>query len=185
MAEQNLREPLRTLNESGKQKFFAEYEKRVLAGSDLEVDLSTAEDIWRRVRHIPYEMVAYPDVEPTLSSLRKRGLKLAAISNMNRTGKDLAGDLDLTGSLDFVVTSLEVGAEKPYAPIFVQALDRAGVEAKEAVHVGDQISSDVEGAKNVGIHAVLIDRDGNHPNFSAVPRIETLDGLTEVLKRFS
>ncbi len=182
MSEQNQREPLRTLDEIEVREFFSEYERRVLAGSDVEVDAETAAAVWCRVRQVPYEMTIYADVEPTLIALRGNGLTLGVISNMNRTGDTLAKDLGLTGLVDFVVTSLEVGAEKPYPPIFNTALAHAAVEPQEAVHVGDQITSDLEGARAVGIHPVLIDRDGNHRDFCDAPRITGLSELAGALE---
>lgn len=181
LAEQNVREPLRLLDEAGKERVFAEYERRVLKGSGIEVDSDAALAIWRRVRRIPYEMTIYADVRPTLAAIRRRGLVLGVISNMNRTGDSLAAEVGLTGLVDFVVTSLEVGSEKPSRPIFDAALARAGVSADEAVHVGDQVMSDVEGARMAGVMPVLIDRDGNHPDFVDTIRIEKLGQLVRVL----
>ncbi len=181
LAEQNVREPLRLLDEAGKERVFVEYERRVLRGSGIEVDSDVALAIWRRVRKVPYEMTIYADVRPALTALRRRGLVLGVISNMNRTGDALAAEVGLTGLVDFVVTSLEVGSEKPYRPIFDAALARAGVSADEAVHVGDQVMSDVEGARMAGVLPVLIDRDGNHPNFVDTIRIEKLGQLARVL----
>ena len=66
--------------------------------------------------------------------------------------------------------------EKPHAPIFQEALRRSGTEAADVVHVGDQITSDVQGAANVGIRPVLLDRDGNHNGFSGVPEDRVVDG---------
>ena len=126
-------------------------------------------------------MTIYADVRPALTALRRRGLVLGVISNMNRTGDALAAEVGLTGLVDFVVTSLEVGSEKPYRPIFDAALARAGVSADEAVHVGDQVMSDVEGARMAGVLPVLIDRDGNHPDFVDTIRIEKLGQLARVL----
>jgi putative hydrolase of the HAD superfamily len=182
MAEQNLHQPLRTLDKTGKQQFFAEYERKVLAGSGVEVDGETAMAVWRRVREIPYEMTIYADVEPVLIALRQSGMVLGVISNMNRTGEALTEELGLTGMVDFVVTSLEVGAEKPNRAIFNAALSRAGVAADEAVHVGDQLTSDIDGARGAGIHPVLIDRDGNHPGYCDAPKIAGLSELTGVFE---
>jgi putative hydrolase of the HAD superfamily len=182
MAEQNLSEPLRTLGSDGKREFFAEYERRVLRGSGVEVDVETAAAVWRRVREIPYEMTIYADVEPVLTALRQSGLTLGVISNMNRTGEALAEDLGLTDLVDFVVTSLEVGAEKPNPAIFNAALARARVESDEAVHVGDQLTSDIEGARGIGIHPVFIDRDGNHPDYCDAPKIAGLSELAGVFE---
>ena len=181
MAEQNSREPLRLLGREAREAFFVEYERRVLEGSGHKVDSETAAAVWRRVRRVPYELAVYPDAAPALEGLRALGITLGVISNMNRTGPDLAADLGLEDRVDFVVTSLDVGAEKPYEPIFRAALARAEVEAALAVHVGDQITSDVEGARRAGITPVLIDRDGNHPAYGGAIRIEGLADLAGAL----
>lgn len=181
LAEQNVREPLRLLDEAGRERVFAEYERLVLRGSGIEVDSDAALAVWRRVRRVPYEMTIYADVRPVLAALRGRGLVLGVISNMNRGGDALAADVGLTGLVNFVVTSLEVGSEKPSRPIFDAALARADVDSSEAVHVGDQVTSDVEGARMAGVLPVLIDRDGNHPDFVDAIRIEELGQLIKVL----
>ena len=103
------------------------------------------------------------------------------ISNMDRRGDELAESLGLAPYLDFAVTSLEAGAEKPHPPIFRAALERADVEPDSAVHVGDQTTSDVEGARAVGINPVLLDRDGTRPDFRDCPRIEGLMELPGIL----
>ena len=56
--------------------------------------------------------------------------------------------------------SCEVGVEKPGAEIFLAALRRAGVTAREAVHIGDSYDHDVRGAEAVGMTAILLDRRG-------------------------
>jgi FMN phosphatase YigB (HAD superfamily) len=45
--------------------------------------------------------------------------------------------------------------------------------------VGDTIADDVEGALALGMRAILLDREGLHPDF--VPRVETLGGLLAIL----
>ena len=177
---------LRSLGE--KEEFFAEYERLVLQGSGVHVTLEWALEIWRRVRQVPYDLALFPDVTPTLEALRGRGLKLGMISNMDRGGggggggggDELAESLGLGPHLDLAVTSSEVGVEKPHARIFQAALQRAGVEPSEAVHVGDQPTSDVDGALAVGIQPVLLDRDGNYKGFSRCPRIESLTELLDL-----
>jgi putative hydrolase of the HAD superfamily len=78
-----------------------------------------------------------------------------------------------------VVTSKEVGSNKPEPPIFLAALDRAGVSASEAVYVGDQYDTDVVGARGVGIKPILIDRYGLMPEVSDCPRIRSLPEVME------
>ena len=124
----------------------------------------------------------FDDAVPALKSLKKKGLKLGVISNLNRDMRPMVKKMGLSEYLDFCVTSKEVGAEKPDPSVFLTALQKAGVEPKEAVHVGDQIFSDVEGARRVGIRPVLIDRHGWHGDIAGVKRIRGLEEVEEVVR---
>ena len=181
MAEQNAVRPLRERSREGQNQFFAEYERLVLQGAGVEVSGERALEIWRRVRQVPYQLTRFDDVVPALEVLRSQGLTLGLISNMNRDGAELTRELGLAPYLDFAVTSIEVGAEKPHPPIFLAALEKAGAAPHEAVHVGDQFTSDVDGARGVGINPVLLDRDGNHTAIKGCPRIESLVELPELV----
>ncbi len=161
--------------------FFAEYQRRVVRGSGAEVSLETAGKIWRRIQQIPYELVPFPDAAPALRTLRERGLLTGLISNMDMGGEKLITTIGLDGLFHVAVTSGDVGAAKPDPAIFRAALSRAGVHANEAVHVGDQLSSDVRGALAVGIRPVLLDRDRNHPYYRECSRIESLTELPALL----
>ena len=184
MAEQNAVRPLRTRDEEGRQQFFAEYERLVLQGAGVEVTGAQALEIWNRVRRVPYELTRFHDVLPAMKELKSLGLTLGLISNMNRDGAELIEGFGLRPYLDFAVTSGEVGAEKPHPPIFLAALARAETEPHQTVHVGDQVTSDVDGAQSVGINAVLMDRDGNHKGFNRCPRIESLSELPDVVATY-
>ena len=119
--------------------------------------------------------VLYDDVLPTVKALKKRGLILGLISNL------YIGRAGLDTYLDFVVTAQEVGVDKPEPPIFLAALERAGVDASEAVYVGDQYQTDVLGARGVGITPILIDRFDLVPDVSDCPRIHSLAELAKLL----
>ena len=54
-----------------------------------------------------------------------------------------------------LVTSEEVGAEKPDRRMFETALKKLGVAANEAIMVGDSVEKDIDGAERVGIHGIL------------------------------
>ena len=181
MNEENAVRPLRLKDAAGRDRFFAEYQRRVLQGSGVEVTAERALEIFRRVQQMPYSMVPFDDVVPALEQLRARGLTVGLISNIDRDGSELAEDLGLTSYLDFTVTSAEAKAEKPHPKIFQVALGKADAQLEEAVHVGDQPSSDVDGALSAGIGAVLLDRDGNHPGFDRCPRVESMAELIALL----
>ncbi len=182
MAEQNRVRPLRSLSEAEREDFFARYEQRVLRGAGTEVTVERAGEVWRRVRQVPYGMALFDDVAPTLDTLRSQGLTLGVVTNMNRGSREILAEFGLEGRVDFAVTSIEARSEKPHAPIFREALRRASAEPEEVVHVGDQLESDVEGARRVGIAPVLLDRDGNHPDYTGCARIEGMGELVGVLE---
>ena len=181
MSSVNSSTPLRLRSPGEKEKFFTEYERLVLKGSGVDISPERALEIWKRIRQVPYDLAPFPDVVPTLPGLKSRGIKLGMISNMNRSGPDLADSLGLSDKLDFTLTSLDVGVEKPHPDVFLEALRKAGVTSKESVHVGDQPVSDVVGAEGVGIHPVLLDRDDSYNDFNRCPRIRGLAELPKLL----
>ena len=175
---------LRKRSPEAREAFFAEYERLILQGAGIDVNLEKAGEIWRRVQQLPYDLAIYDDVLPALDMLKLQGLTLGLISNIDETGSQLAERLGVSMYLDFAVTSGEVGAEKPHPPIFLAALERAGVEPHEALHVGDQLSSDVQGAKSVGINPVLMDRDGLQWDFQDCPRLESMMEVLGLLAEY-
>ena len=100
----------------------------------------------------------FPDVMPALDAIRERGLKIGAVSNWVWQLPELMHSLELVSQFDFIAASARVGFEKPHPQIFRYALEQAGVEPGEAIHVGDHLDADVAGAQGVGIAPVLIDR---------------------------
>lgn len=184
MSHQNATKPVRSLTREENRVFFAEYERRVLRGAGVEVSQDQAWQIWRRIRKIDYGLALFDDTIPALNKCREMGLTVGLISNMNQSGDELARSMGLLPHLDFSITSQEVGVEKPSPLIFERALQRAGAQPEGAVHVGDQMTSDVAGALNAGINAVLLDRDGNHRGYTAQPRIEGLEELPALLEGY-
>ncbi|HEX6726854.1 MAG TPA: HAD-IA family hydrolase, partial [Nitrospira sp.] len=74
-------------------------------------------------------------------------------------------------------------AAKPAPQIFQIALEKHAVDPEEALHVGDSLRDDVEGATKAGLHAVLLDRDGRHHGVG-VRAIKSLEELFPLLERF-
>jgi HAD superfamily hydrolase (TIGR01549 family) len=181
MARQNSTSPVRLRSQDERERFFAEYERLILAGAGVAVTVDRALEVWHAIREIPYGLAPFDDVVPVMGRLATRGLVLGLITNIDRDGAELATSVGLAEHLDVVVTSGEVGADKPAPEIFAEALRRAGVEAGEAVHVGDQPTSDIDGALAAGLSAVLLDRDGNYRDFDRCPRIEGLRELPDLL----
>jgi putative hydrolase of the HAD superfamily len=98
-----------------------------------------------------------------LGELRSRGYKIGLISNTGRSpGEALRQLLQTYGILRFfnaTVFSNELGVRKPNQRIFNEAARLLGAEPANIVHVGDDPTTDITGAKNAGMHAILLDQD--------------------------
>lgn len=103
---------------------------------------------------------AYPDAVPALRALRGRGVRTLAVSNWDCSLGRVLERCGLGQELDGAVSSAAVGSLKTDPAIFVAALELAGCEAAEALHVGDTPEEDGAGAAAAGIRALIIDRKG-------------------------
>ncbi len=97
------------------------------------------------------------DVVPALARLRALGVRLVVVSNANGTVAAMFERLGLAASVDLIVDSHREGVEKPDPRLFRIALERAGADAREAIHLGDLYHVDVVGARAAGIRATLLD----------------------------
>tara|TARA_B100000959_G_scaffold223115_1_gene236420 strand:- start:136 stop:840 length:705 start_codon:yes stop_codon:yes gene_type:complete len=181
MSKQNATVPIRTMDSNEKLNFFAEYERLILLETEPKIGLKTSLDVWRETQKMPYKFTVFDDVRPVLNTLKARGFILAVITNMNITGPEILHKLELTDQIDFAITSLEANAEKPDKRIFQMAFNKAKCEPEENVHVGDQILSDINGAKQVGSNYILIDRYSVNETFEDGRRITSLFQLTELI----
>jgi len=127
-------------------------------------------------RHENFDL--YEDVLPALAALRTAGLRIGLVSNSARDVREFARHHGL--DVDAGISSFHHGRTKPHASIFRAVLDLLGVQPDEAAMVGDMIADDVEGARAAGMRAILLDREGLHPEFE--PRIESLNELPGLLE---
>ncbi len=125
------------------------------------------------------EFAPFPDVRPTLSTLKERGLARVIASNWDWSLPQWVERVGLDGLVDGTASSAVAGAPKPAPDVFRRALRIAGVGAGEAVHVGDSLEGDVHGARAAGLRAVLLQRHGEAPD--GVESIRSLAELPSLL----
>ena len=123
----------------------------------------------------------YPEVPATLAELRARGARIVVVSNWDVSLHEVLDRTGLAPLVDAVITSAEHGTAKPDPSIFHAALARVGARAEDALHCGDSLEADVEGARVAGIAPVLVVRDGAPPPPGAPRTITTLSSLVAEL----
>jgi putative hydrolase of the HAD superfamily len=124
--------------------------------------------------------VLFDDVLTVMEALKKQGFILGLITNASKNAVSAHRELGLEPYLNHIVTSEEAGTDKPDPVIFLLALEKAGVSATEAIHVGDQYDVDIVGARRANIIPIMLDRYDLYPEVTDCPRIKTLH---ELLKR--
>jgi putative hydrolase of the HAD superfamily len=150
------------------------FTERIVRGMGAEGDAARAcaEEItgyW--AKHENFEL--YEDTVPVLRELRARGIKIGLVSNSARDVLQFARHHAL--EIDAGISSFHHGKTKPHASIFRAVLDLLEAEPPRALMVGDSVDDDIEGARAIGMQAVLLDRLGLRPDFA--PRITSLSEL--------
>ncbi len=119
----------------------------------------------------------FEDVMPVLEELRKAELRIALVSNGIRDLSEFVAHHRL--DVDAIVDSRSHGRVKPHPTIFQAALAALGVAPWDAVMVGDSLEEDIEGARALGMRAILIDREERHADVDE--RLTDLYGLPAAL----
>jgi HAD superfamily hydrolase (TIGR01549 family) len=145
-------------------------------GGDPEGSHACALDLTREwERHENFFL--YDDALPALDALRRHRLRIGLVSNGQRDLEEFARHHHL--DVDACVGSLAHGRVKPHRSIFEAALAALGVAPSEAAMVGDSPADDIEGARGLGMRAILLDRHGLHVD--EADRIDTLLALPAAL----
>jgi HAD superfamily hydrolase (TIGR01549 family) len=132
-------------------------------------------------RHERLSMRLFDDAR-TMLDLLPSGLPLALITNgASDTQREKLQVLGLGERFQVVVVSAEIGFMKPHSNAFRVAIDRLGVPAGEAWHVGDNLTSDVGGANNAGLTSVWINRLGALRHAEQPQPCHELGSLLELL----
>lgn len=106
----------------------------------------------------------YDDTLPTLEEFRRRGYRLALVTNgLHCWQWRKIAHHELEGWFDVVLVGEDTGHFKPHPHMFLEALERFGLSPREALVVGDMPDRDIEGALAAGIRPVLITHESRFP----------------------
>jgi putative hydrolase of the HAD superfamily len=164
-------------------EIFIQYTRRIIegmGGSGPGIDRAARDiyDEWSACHH--FEL--YDDVADVLRGLHASGLRMGLISNTQRSLTAFQEHFALEGLFAVAVSSFDHGYMKPHPSIFESALRQVSARPDEAVMVGDSLEHDIEGARRLGMRAVLVSRSGmSRPCPRDVPVIRTLRELPGLL----
>ena len=144
------------------EEIWVAFTERIVRGMGGEGDRArecavAVEKAWEE--HANFDL--YEDALPVLDEVRRAGLKIGLVSNGARDLEEFVVHHGL--DVDAAIGSRAHGRTKPHETIFRAALEALGVEPEEAAMVGDSLADDVEGARALGMRAVLVDREGRFP----------------------
>ncbi len=130
----------------------------------------------KKIQEEVNSVIPFDESLEVLRRVREQGMDIAIVSNLSvpyaEPLKNLFGKY-----VDYYIFSFDVGYKKPGPEIYAALLEKTSCQTSEVLMVGDNIKSDVEGAKNVGIKAVWLNRNG----VNAANSISTLDEIFECL----
>jgi HAD superfamily hydrolase (TIGR01509 family) len=109
----------------------------------------------------------YPHTRRTLKELRRRGYRLALLSNCSYTGELVLEALDFPPLFDALVLSHLVGVLKPDPGIYERACQYLDLEPNECAFVGDGAFNELDAAHYLGMLAVRITQDRQSDDYGS------------------
>ncbi len=141
----------------------------------LVEDSGITVDIENEILHISL----FPDVLDALNDLRKKGLRLAIISNLATLYKKPVFDLGLDRLCSHLFFSCDMGFRKPDKEIYTLSCEAMGIQPSSGLMIGDNKFNDYMGAKRIGLDALLLNRRGCE---LSIPNIKSLAELPEIFE---
>ena len=128
----------------------------------LRANVCELDACWEEIkRNVKNYWLPFNGVKDVLTELKQKSIGLGVISNWDCTARDILTGAGLVDFFDHLVISCEVDCSKPDARIFKLALQRAPVEARRCLYVGDNYYDDCIGSRKVGMNPLIINRFGS------------------------
>ena len=122
----------------------------------------------------------FPEVPATLSELRRRGWKLAILSNTDP--ELLAASLERIGvPVDLTVTAADARSYKPAHGHWERFFERSAADRERHAHVAASPFHDLAPATELGLRAVWINRLGDESDLARARELPDLADLPDTL----
>jgi putative hydrolase of the HAD superfamily len=131
----------------------------------------------------PEHWMLYPETLDVLKGLKESGLEVGIVSNFDTRLFGILRGLGIADLIATVTIPSLAHAAKPAARIFRVALEQHVLDPDEAIHVGNDLKEDLEGARAAGLTGVLLDRHREHVGLPdpTIQRLDELPGLIAAL----
>lgn len=165
------------------QKIFQVFLKEVVSKVDYRI-MAAGIVAYRRIKE--GLLYSYPGVSSTLEELRRKGYKLAILSDAPRIQAWIRlAAMGIQNKFDFVITFDETKEKKPSKKPFLLALKKLRVSPRECVMVGDSIERDLRTAKKLGMTTILAEYGSVEKEKGKVDyRIKSISELLRILRKF-
>jgi putative hydrolase of the HAD superfamily len=153
-----------------------------LAAREAGYDEAMAEAAFAIFYTARQQVTPFTDTLPALAQLRG-AYTVGTLTNGNADVQRIGiGHL-----FHFTLSACDVGCGKPDPIIFREAARRAGVDPAAIVHVGDELDTDVAGARAIGMRTVWVNRTGQQASAEILPdaQIRSLGELPAILARWT
>lgn len=128
-----------------------------------------------------------PHLDEILKELKRKGFKLGIITNTVTSREEhvrmALRKIDIEKYFNIIITSVDVGHEKPDERIFLTALRKLRIKPEEAVMVGNRISKDIVGGNRMGMKTILFRWNKRYPEKAMSPEEQptrTIKSLQEL-----
>ncbi len=148
------------------------FEALGMSGGEAKRTAQSAFEVFFEARQ---QVVLFDGALDVLETLTER-YRLGALTNGN-------ADIERIGLdryFSFAISAADVGVSKPAPDMFHAALEHCRIEAAQAVHIGDHLVDDIEGAGRLGMHTIWTNHAGKIAPEDAHPPTATVGHLREL-----
>jgi len=142
-------------------KNYRQFLQRVLQRLKIKVDKATLDGLVRLYEQNKYKL--YPDALKVLPETKEYGFKTAVVTTIARFKYEDAF-FPIIRYIDVVMDGYRAGCEKTNPQMYRRTLETLKFRASEAVMIGDDLEVDIMLPKRLGIHTILLDREGKLQN---------------------
>lgn len=136
-----------------------------------------------RIKHFDF----FPGVMSMLKRLRNQYTLVLVTNGPPFSQEPKLQRVQMTQYMDHILLGGLLPRQKPHPSIFSLACRKAGCKTSQAVHVGDMLSVDIQGAANAGITSIWLNPEAQPAPIEPVPdhTISHITELEELLNRIN